>query len=260
MAVGDAMVSRQPLFPPAGAGLSAPPHDRDVADLGTLFGNAVPDLSVDGQRGADAVFAAQEELGMPLRLAGRKAVVVGHEAGAPGRLFKALAQRIVLPVESAEAVDYGSPVRGTDAPYSDADADNAFLVDSILPGQLIESPRKASHGFIRIRLHRQSALLRKDHAAVKAHRRDDGLPQVDQHAQGDCSLRIQVDQNLPTAGAAALQDLALQQQPLLEHLADDLGDGRRGQVHMLGQTLARHGPLLMENSQCRTPVAALDAD
>ena len=246
MAVGDAMVSRQPLFPQE---------------------QGFPPRSVDGQRGADAVFAAQEELGMPLRLAGRKAVrrkqcpdVVGHEAGAPGRLFKALAQRIVLPVESAEAVDYGSPVRGTDAPYSDADADNAFLVDPILPGQLIESPRKASHGFIRIRLHRQSALLRKDHAAVQAHRRDDGLPQVDQHAQGDCGLRVQVDQNLPPAGAAALQDLALQQQPLLEHLADDLGDGRRGQVHMLGQTLARHGPLLMENSQCRTPVAALDAD
>ena len=248
------------------AGLSTPANHRDVADLRALSRHAVPDLSVDGQRRADAVAAADKQLrarrlvlgDKHLRRKKRTDVVLQHGVKAR-QLFKLLAERIIGLRQRAEAVAHNPAVFRGDASHRDAEPDHGLPPDSVLFHQLQQSLGEPLGGRFRRRSGLQRYLFREDHTAVQPDAREDCLAKVDQDAEAAGHLRVEVDQDLPPAGVAAAEHLAFHQQAVRDHLADDLGDGRRGQVHVLREAFARHGALLMENPQRRAPVAALHA-
>ena len=171
---------------------------------------------------------------------------------------------LLLPVElalgkSAEAVAHDPAVFRGDASHRDAEPDHALPPDSVLFHELQQSRGEPLGGRFRRRSGLKRDFLRENHTAVQPDAREDRLAKVNQNAQTAGHLRVEVDQDLPPAGVAAAEHLALHQQAVRDHLADDLGDGRRGQVHVLRKPLARHGALLMENPQRRAPVAALHA-
>ena len=216
------------------AGLAAPADHRNVADLRALGRHAVPDLPVDGERRADAVAAAQEELGALVLVPGeehlrrqQRAHVVLHHAVKAGQLFKQLAQRIIRLGQRAEGIAHRAPVGGGDAAHRDAEPDHLLARDPVLLHQ-----RKQALGELLRRLLRggvclQRDLLCEDHAAVQPGPGQDRLPQIDQNAQTAGLFGVDVDQDLPPSGVAAGEHLSLGEQPVADHLGDDFGDRRR---------------------------------
>ena len=175
------------------------------------------------------------------------------------QFFKLFAERVIRLGQRTEAVAYDPPVLGGDAAHRDTEADHGLPRNPVFLRQLQQPGRESFGGRFRRRFGLQRYLFREDHTAVQPDTREDRLTEVDQNAEPAGHFRIEIDQDLPPAGIAAAEHLAFHQQSVRDHLTDDLGDGSRSQVHVLCETLARHGAFLMENPQRCAPVAALHA-
>ena len=250
----------------ADAGLAAASDDRDVADLGALLGHAVPDLAVDGQGRADAVLAAQEKL-RALRLVvgeehmrGKESAHVVRQHGAqPCQRLHALAEGIARLGEGAEAVGGRPAVQRGHAPNGDAHADDLPAREPVLLRKLHQPRAELLYRRLGGVVALQRILLGEDYGAVQPDGGEHRLRDVDhQPERADVAL-VELHHDLPPPGGAAGDGLALDEQPLAQHFADDLGDRGRGELHALRQTLAGHLALFVQDAQDGAAVVPLDA-
>ena len=124
-------------------GTSAPADHRDVPDLGTLGGDAMPDFPIDGECSTNAIATAHKELRASGLILGQehlgckqRADIVFHHGWDPGQSFKLLAQGVVGFGQSSKTVANYASILRCDAAYSKAKTYNALPFNMVFLRQL----------------------------------------------------------------------------------------------------------------------------